>query len=690
MLSENNVIHPNISPDISKKDGKILRQLLSSEEWKNYFQSLSTATGFDLTIYDENSAQFLTTKENVFCELIKSFTGNGVECPASCNKFILESLKLNKPIVYKCYSKIMNFSFPIKYLGEKVVIVGRKSFASYEDFLEFLKIARDNGINEIPITTSLNFTDENYVKNISQYVHKAINYLLNYLHEKHRLIEKIGRFTSLVGINILEKLSKDTESICRYIVDTIAFILSPVSVVILLMDNQTSKYKTTSATGKYKDTLMGLQFDPQNTLIQQILTNKVPVSPIVLEAEKYITIETAGGTKSLYLFPIFFEDDMEGLIGVLDGQLSEEDIKIINAFRDYIELALKNQSLSIACGKKVDELLASVFNSTISLAPLLTWEQLLQTIVEKATQLLKAEQGSLMLLDLDQETTELFVKAKKSIDAIIKENMRMHKGEGIAGKVFETGEPLLVEDIEKDPRINQQNKPRYKTKSFVSIPLKIEDRVAGVLNISDKTTGEVFKENDLRLIQFFAANASIAIERSLLYKKTSELKELSITDPLTGIFNRRYLNSRLSEEVARFNRYKQPFSLLMIDIDGFKEYNDMFGHSTGDSVLKILADNIVASLRNTDVATRFGGDEFVLILSQTPKVDAINLANRIKENAENANIPHKEEFPLKELTVSIGLTSYPDDASSITELLEKTDEALYLAKKSGRNKLVYL
>ena len=688
MLSENNVIHPNISPDISKKDGKILKQLLSSEEWKDYFQRLSTATGFDLTIYDENSAQFLTTKENAFCELIKSFTGNGVECPASCNKFILESLKLNKPIAYKCYSKIMNFSFPIKYLGQKVVIVGKKSFASYEDFLEFLKIARDNGINEIPITTSLNFTDENYVKNISQYVHKAINYLLNYLHEKHRLIEKIGRFTSLVGISILEKLSKDTESICRYIVDTIAFILSPVSVVILLMDNQTSKYKTTSATGKYKDTLMGLQFDPQNTLIQQILTNKVPVSPIVLEAEKYITIETAGGTKSLYLFPIFFEDDMEGLIGVLDGQLSEEDIKIINAFRDYIELALKNQSLSIACGKKVDELLASVFNSTISLAPLLTWEQLLQTIVEKATQLLKAEQGSLMLLD--QETTELFVKAKKSIDAIIKENMRMHKGEGIAGKVFETGEPLLVEDIEKDPRINQQNKPRYKTKSFVSIPLKIEDRVAGVLNISDKTTGEVFKENDLRLIQFFAANASIAIERSLLYKKTSELNELSITDPLTGIFNRRYLNSRLSEEVARFNRYKQPFSLLMIDVDGFKEYNDMFGHSTGDSVLKILADNIVASLRNTDVATRFGGDEFVLILSQTPKVDAINLANRIKENAENANIPHKEEFPSKELTVSIGLTSYPDDASSITELLEKTDEALYLAKKSGRNKLVYL
>jgi len=128
----------------------------------------------------------------------------------------------------------------------------------------------------------------------------------------------------------------------------------------------------------------------------------------------------------------------------------------------------------------------------------------------------------------------------------------------------------------------------------------------------------------------------------------------------------------------------------MIDIDGFKEYNDSFGHSTGDKVLKILADTILASLRNTDVATRYGGDEFVLILSFTPKGDAINIANRIKENVDKANIPYRELIPSKEFTVSIGLTSFPDDASSATELLEKTDEALYLAKKSGKNKLVYL
>jgi diguanylate cyclase (GGDEF)-like protein len=379
---------------------------------------------------------------------------------------------------------------------------------------------------------------------------------------------------------------------------------------------------------------------------------------------------------------------MEGLIVVLDEKLPPEDIKIINAFREQVESALRTHFLYLSMNRRMDEMLSTLLDSSISIAPLLNWDRLLQTIVEKATQLLKAEQGSLMLFD--QESSELRVKAKKSIDEIIENNMRIQKGEGIAGKVFENGTPLLVEDVEKDPRINQKNKPRYKTKSFLSIPLKIEDRLVGVLNISDKISGEVFNENDLRLIQSFATNASIAIERNMLYKKNEELKELSVTDPLTGMLNRRYLNARLNEEIARFNRYKYPFSLLMVDVDEFKKYNDTFGHIAGDKVLKIIAHTIQQSLRSIDKAARFGGDEFVLILPQTPKVDAINIANRIKENVEKIHFPEEEKIPPAELTVSIGLTAFPDDASSAAELLEKTDQALYLAKKGGKNRLVYL
>jgi len=671
-----------------KAEKTMLKHILSSKEWQDSLHSISKVTGFDFSIYDENGILFLTINENSICKFIKTSSGNGKECPASCSEFITESLKLSEPAIYKCYLKVINFSVPIKYLKEKAVIIGRKGFTSYDNFLEFLKLVKDKGLHEIPVTPSLDFVDENYIKDISQYIHTTINYQLTNLQEKNRLTEKLGRFTSVVDTNVLEKLSENADSLYRYIIDTIEFIISPASAAMLNLDNQASMYKTTCAAGKYKDILLAIHLDSENPLIRQILTAKVPSSPVEIEAEKLITTEAPGELKYVYLFPIFVSGTMEGLIGVFGGMLSQEDVRIVNAIRDYVEVTLKNHILTLTLDKKIDEILTSIFDSSKSIAPLLNWERLLHTIIEKATQLLRAEQGSLMLLE--EETDELLVKAKKSIDDIIKENMRTRSGEGIAGKVFESGEPLLVEDVEKDPRTNQKNRPRYKTRSFVSIPIKIEDRVAGVLNVSDKITGEVFNENDLILIQAFATYASIAIERNLFHKEVEELKKLSITDPLTGILNRRYLNNRLSEEIARFNRYKHPFSFLMIDIDGFKEYNDAYGHITGDKVLKNIATTIVNSLRSIDIAIRFGGDEFVLILPQTPKIEAINIANRIKENVENLYIPLQQELPSKYLTVSIGLSSYPEHASSAAEILEKTDQALYLAKKGGGNRLVYL
>jgi len=672
----------------NKKGNKTLKHLLSSEECVEYFKSLSKITGFDLSIYDENGNHILTTKENPICRLFKSELPNFNECPGSCKKPMFEPLRLNEPITYKCYSKVINFSIPLNYLKEKAVLVGRNGFTSYEDFLEFLKIAKKTGLKELPVTTSLNFADVSSTKNTSHYVHKAISYLLYNLQEKHKLTEKLGRFTSLVDVTILEKLSSNTSSIYRYIIDTIEFVLGPTSVAILTLDNQTSTYKTISASGKYKDILIGLSFNSENTLIQKILSTKAPMFQEELIVEKLMTARTAGKPEILHLFPIFIANSIKALIGVLGRKIPGEDIKIINALRDYIQVTLENRALHLAIEKKQDEILTSIYNSSKSIAPLLNWEQLLQTILEKSTQLLKAEKGSLMLLN--KETSELLVEAKKSIDGVAKENMKLRPGEKIAGRVLESGESLLVKDVEKDPRINRKNKNRYKTKSFVSVPIKIENRVEGVINISDKITGEVFDENDLKLIQSFVPNAAIAIERGVLYKKIKELKKISLTDPLTGTLNRRYLNSRLAEEISHVSRYKQSFSFLMLDIDGFKNYNDTFGHLTGDRVLKTLAAVMTTSIRNIDILARFGGDEFVIIFPRTPKSEAVNIANRLMENVEKFHITSQKGDQMDNLTVSIGLSSFPDDASSLTELLERTDQALYLAKKGGRNKLVYL
>jgi len=360
-------------------------------------------------------------------------------------------------------------------------------------------------------------------------------------------------------------------------------------------------------------------------------------------------------------------------------------MKIMSAFMDYIQIHMENRGLRVSAieKKKPETIMKRVFEMTEKIHSAVDMDTLSIALLERSMEILDAEKGSLMLLD--DETSELVVEAHKGMSNLIKEKMRIQIGEGIAGKVIDSGSSLVVEDIENDPRVRQENRSHYRTKSFLSALIKLQDRVAGVINISDKVEGESFNDNDLTLIQSFINSVSIAIERSLLFKKSEHLKKLSITDPLTGIYNRRYLNKRLSEEITRYNRYKHPFSFMMLDMDKFKEYNDTFGHIAGDNLIKALAHTIDKTLRTIDIAARFGGDEFVAIFPQTPKVDAIQITNRLKEKIDDALKEQSLDMPLY---VSMGLATYPDDASSIMELIEKTDQALYLAKKGGGNRVV--
>jgi diguanylate cyclase (GGDEF)-like protein len=304
-----------------------------------------------------------------------------------------------------------------------------------------------------------------------------------------------------------------------------------------------------------------------------------------------------------------------------------------------------------------------------------------------SAELLKAEQGSLMLID--HETDALLVEAKKGIIDGIAEKHRINRGEGIAGKVAQSGEAILVENLEDDPRIRQMNRQHYKTRSFVSIPLKIDDRIIGVLNLSDKATGEVFNNEDLKLIQSFATHAAVIMERNVFISKTEELKKLTITDSLTGLLNRRYLHERLKDELARSARHGHTFGLLMLDIDGFKHCNDSLGHPVGDKVLRVVADTLLNAVRSIDIVARYGGDEFMIILPETVKSVAIDIAERIRNNVSQKVVHVDDESAPRShtITTSIGIACYPEHGKTVEVLLENVDKALYCAKNEGKNRV---
>ncbi len=253
--------------------------------------------------------------------------------------------------------------------------------------------------------------------------------------------------------------------------------------------------------------------------------------------------------------------------------------------------------------------------------------------------------------------------------------------EGISGTVASTGKPLLINDTSKESRYLHYKGQIHKEGSFLSVPLKFKNTVIGVLNVSNETPGSLTKK-DIDFLTAVSAQIAVVIENARLYEQT---KELSITDDLTGLFNRRHMRVVLDKEWERANRYNQPLSLLMIDLDLFKGYNDRFGHLKGDEALAILSQIIRMNIRGIDVPIRYGGEEFLIILPDTSSSGAVATAEKLRRAIAEAFTENSTPM----LTISIGTVSYPEQVfDTIHEFLYASDIALYEAKRRGRNTTV--
>ncbi|MBI5026967.1 MAG: diguanylate cyclase [Nitrospirae bacterium] len=667
---------------ISTENSQHLNALFLSDEWKAHLRTLSDAAGFNLSIYSEQGELIFSTEDYIpMCRGLLSSPEFKSKCDTYCRVTMMSSIEKNKPVIYKCYAKIMSFSIPVEYFGEKAVIVGQGSFSTYEDFLEFAKLLALSKVKDFPVTGPLKFISAEQAKNACRFVSSSVNQLLKNAQETLILKQKTDRLKAVLGMWGFASREKP-ETLYKYMIANLFSLLDLKEIAVFSLDRAQGAYVGVCSLKRADKGINGHSISERDIIVQEILRNKSFVSS--MEPLMGVRADFLKDIKTFYFFPIFVDHELESILGIFESPLKEADIKIVNAFCVQTAIALENQKLHFEMHAKVAKF-ATISELTSEMASVFGWENLLQMILNKSTEFLKAEQGSLMILN--KETEVLLLEARKGIAEGITEKLKIQKGEGIAGRVVELGEPFLVEDIESDPRINQKNRLRYKTKSFISVPIKIDDRVIGVLNIADKTTGEVFNEEDLKFVQSFATQAAVVIERNMLYKQAEELKKLSITDALTGLLNRRYLHSRLEEEMLRSERHARPLSLLMLDIDGFKGYNDAFGHPMGDRALKIVADRVLNSVRSIDIVSRYGGDEFMVILPETDKTLAQSIAERLRiDMAETEMPPEGLPAPWK-FTASIGIVSYPENGKTIDLLLENVDRALYNAKNKGGNRI---
>jgi len=309
-------------------------------------------------------------------------------------------------------------------------------------------------------------------------------------------------------------------------------------------------------------------------------------------------------------------------------------------------------------------------------------KQVLQVLMDHITRLLDPNNWSMLLTD--EEKQEIYFEIVVGEGAEVIKKLRLKMGEGICGWVALHQKPLLIADVNKDQRFSKKadKLSNFKTEAIVCVPMVSKGKTLGVIElINKKSGGGEFTEEDLKILTSIADYAAIAIENAYNYRR---IHELTIKDDLTKLYNSRHLHTLLDREIEKARQEKTHLSLIFIDLDHFKSVNDTHGHLVGSQLLRELGDVILEMLGDVYIGTRYGGDEFVLILPNTTKEKSLEFAHRLRDKVNDATFLEKKGLFIK-VTASFGLASLPEDAKSKDELVRLADDAMYRVKAKSRN-----
>jgi diguanylate cyclase (GGDEF)-like protein len=253
----------------------------------------------------------------------------------------------------------------------------------------------------------------------------------------------------------------------------------------------------------------------------------------------------------------------------------------------------------------------------------------------------------------------------------------------VIGKAYRTRSIQFIEDITRE---KVYIKADNNISSEICIPLLKEDIVLGVLNVESIHSNKL-TQNDVNLLTTIAGPIAVSVDNARLH---AELKRMATTDAVTGLSNRHVFEQAIHAEVERSERNQSPMSLIIFDIDFFKQYNDVWGHPAGDARLKAVADIIKLNLRKYDIAARYGGDEFAIILADCNQQHALAFAERLRQGTMvGAPRPPQDGVGLSGYTLSIGIATHPQDAVLPSDLLVAADNAAMRAKQQGRNRIKF-
>ncbi|MDK2980183.1 MAG: hypothetical protein PWQ55_530 [Chloroflexota bacterium] len=399
------------------------------------------------------------------------------------------------------------------------------------------------------------------------------------------------------------------------------------------------------------------------------------------------TIPGSAWIKSYMGAPIIGKGELLGFINLDAGTpnfFKEAYIPRLEVFANQAAIAIQNAQLFSEVAESAEEM-KILYQISSEITERLDLEGVIKTLFEKLKQGTIIDLFYVAILN-ETEDQAVFHMYQGDGEQVEFGPLSMIDQPSITRYVLEKGKVVYIPDAHNGsefPHTDMVKAEGHDERSILGIPLILGKEKMGALFLQAEKPN-AYSSDQIRLVETITHQASVAISNAQMFEK---IQGMAILDTLTGIYNRRYFYEYAENEISRSQRYGNPMSLIMLDIDHFKRVNDQFGHLIGDQTLRMIVETCQGILRKSDVMCRFGGEEFLVLLPETGQQDAVTAAERICQTIAGQSMPTNSELGPVVVTVSIGVTQLETKEQTLQDLIDQADRALYQAKETGRNRV---
>lgn len=691
---------------------------------ESLLDTLAEETGLAIAVLDERGNEVALANNNSICRVLWHSDDFRPRCDEYCGRALAMSAEAGKPVEYRCHAGLECRAVAVKKGSRNLVTIMGRTFSRADDYRNATERAIAGDWRRFPANsffenvilsgspTQIERLEQQLLelnkRVVAELPKKAAETpiepepgsaemrlpdpletsLLNYRLDGDAAAQKGGTDpfeTSMVNARLEVPAASPAQDLadreawrafipsllkvsyklaCRRILEFLARHYEIGSSLWLQLDG--AEFEMAATYGEFENQPIRIQIAADDKRIRAAVNDD---SPIVFKEAQ------AQGRKPrvIHLFPVVIGGEVRNALGVVRDDLDLELSSRILKFCRYVASRLEILRLREAVATR--ERISRIQREFSEQLRNVDAEHFWQTLLGVSAALIGAERASLLVRGPgDRFTVKGVIGAAEDI------SRDEHLGSRVARTILEQGQPLVVADAVKTSLAPAPER-RYRSSSFISYPIILGGRGIAVMSFTDKTGGEAFTRSDVEALDSIAPQIAVVLDRMVLRDKIGEFAQLSVTDPLTGLLNRRYIEERLGEELNRAGRTGDPLSILMLDVDEFKSYNDRFGHPAGDAALRIIGDILARNLRGADVAARYGGEEFSVLLPETTSEEAVAIAERIRKQVEQT------EFPKRKVTVSIGICSLSEMITTADRLIDAADKALYRSKNEGRNRI---